>query len=162
MSSKDNNFEETKEIKIDFDYKNNKSTDSETRKFDSPGAAKGSPRASSVQKTPLEKCEERSAVKSYTTLSMLWKILRPFFIFAVSAGLIIYLGWTAYNFIENNYFAPVNTDSPTAKTIEIKSGSSLSTIATKLHDEGIVRNKLVFQLYVDLKRHGLQAYRRDL
>ena len=154
MSKKDNNFEETKEIKVDFDYKNNKSSGSETRKFDSPGAGHSSARSSSVQKMPLEKCEERSAVKSYTTLSMLWKILRPFIIFAVSTGLIIYLGWTAFNFVENNYFAPVNSDSPTAKTIEIKSGSSLSTIATRLYDEGIVRNKLVFQLYVDLNDMG--------
>ena len=150
--SESNNFEETKKIRIDFDHKE-KSAGSETRKFSSMGSAGSSSRAS-LQKEPLEKCEERSAVKSYTKLSMLWKVLRPFIIFLVSAGLIVYLGWTGYNFVENTYFAPVNSQTPTTKTIEIKSGSSLSTIATKLYEEGIVRNKLVFQLYVDLNDMG--------
>ena len=154
MSKKDKNIEETKEINIDFEYKKNKPFGNETKKFNTVDTGVKSSRPSSGQKEPLDKCEERSAVKNYTTLSLLWKILRPFIIFAVSAGLIIYLGLSGYNYIQNNYFAPVNSQVPVSKTIEIKSGSSLSTIATKLHDEGIVRNKLVFQLYVDLNDMG--------
>ncbi len=102
-------------------------------------------------KAPLERCEERGAIKNYTTLSVLWKVLRPLLIFAVSAGLIVYLGFTAYHFVRDKYFAPVDADLTITKTVEIKTGSSLSTIATTLHNEGIIRNKLVFQIYVDLK-----------
>ena len=48
--------------------------------------------------------------------------------------------------------------------MEIKTGSSLSAIASLLHDEGIIRNKLVFQLYVDFNDMSskLQAGTYDL
>lgn len=133
---------------------------SETRKFDAVDQHSGNDNDETRKftvpsgKEPQEKCEERSAVKSYTTLSMLWKILRPFIIFLVSAGLIVYIGVTVYKHIEKTYFAPVNTEAPVTKDIEIERGSSLSTIATKLLEEGIIRNKLVFQLYVDLNDMG--------
>ncbi|MDD5018603.1 MAG: endolytic transglycosylase MltG [Eubacteriales bacterium] len=100
-------------------------------------------------KEPLEPCEERGSIKEVTVATVAWRIIRPLLILAISAALVIFIGITAYNYIEGNYFAPVDAGSAETKTIEVKTGSSLSTIATLLYEEGIVRNKLVFQLYVD-------------
>ena len=150
--SKDNGNNENK-IDIEF-AENGEPAGGETKAFDAVAAS--SPDDAKAQitvdngKAPLERCEERGAIKNYTTLSVLWKVMRPLLIFAVSAGLIVYLCFTAYNYVEETYFAPVNADSSITKTIEIKSGSSLSTISKTLHDNGIIRNKLVFQLFVDL------------
>ena len=152
--SKDNGSKEN-EIHVEFEQKDAQEPGGETKAFDSVNSKSGKDAKSQITvengKAPVERCEERGAIKNYTPLSMIWKVLRPLLIFVVSAGLIVYLGITAYRYVENSYFAPVDADSTISKTIEIKTGSSLSTIATTLHEEGIIRNKLVFQLYVDLK-----------
>ena len=100
-------------------------------------------------KEPPERCEERSAIRELPTSVMVWRMLRPLLILLISVALVWLLGSFAYHYVENNYFAPVATDTVTVKTVEIKTGSSLSKIATLLYEEGIIRNKLVFQLYVD-------------
>ncbi len=152
--NKDNGNKENK-IHIEFADKSAQTDSGETKAFDAVDSSSAKNPKSQITvengKAPLERCEERGAIKNYTTLSVFWRVMRPLLIFAVSAGLIFYLGFTAYHFAEDTYFAPVDEDSTISKTIEIKTGSSLSTIATTLHDEGIIRNKLVFQLYVDLK-----------
>ncbi len=105
-------------------------------------------------KEPLERCEERGSVKSYTLTSVAWRIARPFLILVISAALLYYLGNLAYHYIEDTYFSPVDAQASVTKEIEIKQGSSLSSIARVLFDEGIIRNKFVFQMYVDLQDMG--------
>lgn len=156
MNKEKDLFDETKQIHIDTADDKAVSSDGETKAFDAVVAepkkkhGKSSGLSIDTDKATPERCEERSAVKNYTTLSLLWKVMRPLLIFVISAGLILYLGIFAYRYIEDSYFAPVDSTAYVSKTIEIKTGSSLSTIATTLYDEGIVRNKLVFQLYVDV------------
>ena len=110
-------------------------------------------------KEPLEKGEERGSLKDYTAGSVTWRLLRPLLILAASLGLIIWLGTALYNHVEKNYVAPVAADLSEYQQVEIKSGSSLSGIAGQLYEQGLIRNKLVFQLYVDFndKSSSLQA-----
>ena len=96
-----------------------------------------------------EPSEERASIREYTVAGVAWRILRPLMILAISAAVVILIGVTIYHYVEGNYFAPVGAESAETKEVEIKTGSSLSTIASQLYEEGIVRNKLVFQLYVD-------------
>lgn len=105
-------------------------------------------------KQPVEKCEERGSVKDYTALSLTWRVLRPFLIFAVSALLLFLVGNRIYHYIESSYFMPVDKESTVVKEVEIKPGSSLSKIASQLYEEDIIQNKLVFQMYVDVKDMG--------
>ncbi len=100
-------------------------------------------------KEPPERCEERSAIREFPTSVMVWRMLRPLLILLISVVLVWLLGTFAYHYVQSNYFAPVASDMSVVKTIEIKTGSSLSKIATLLYENGIIRNKLVFQLYVD-------------
>lgn len=110
-------------------------------------------------KEPLEKCEERGALREYSTGYMVWRVLRPVLVLAISLGLVFLLGSAFVRYIEENYLAPVSAGSTEVKQIEIKPGSSLSAIASLLYEQGIIRNKFVFQMYVDFndKASGLQA-----
>lgn len=112
----------------------------------------GQTRAFSLEtagKEPPERCEERSAIREFPTSVFVWRMLRPLLILLISAAIVWLLGSFAYRYVVDNYIAPVESDTSTVKTVEIKTGSSLSKIATLLYEEGIIRNKLVFQLYVD-------------
>jgi UPF0755 protein len=100
-------------------------------------------------KEPLEKCEERGALKEHSTGFMVWRALRPVLIIVISLGLVFLAGSVLLHHIESNYLAPVSADTTEYKEIEIKSGSSLSGIAGLLYEQGIIRNKFVFQMYVD-------------
>ena len=101
-------------------------------------------------KEPPDFAEDRGAVKDYSVGLFVWKALRPLLIFAVSAGLIIFFGVKAYHHVEESYFAPVDAGSTITKSVEVKPGSSLSTIASLLYEQGVIRNKFVFQMYVDV------------
>ena len=104
--------------------------------------------------TLLERCERRGSVRDYTAGSLIWRILKPLLILAVSVILVAWLGFTAYHFVEDNYFKPVSAEPAETQTVTISQGSSLSKIASILYDLGLVRNKLVFQMYVDLNDMG--------
>lgn len=113
----------------------------------------------SASREPAEKCEERGSVKDYSFPYVFWRVMKPAAILLVSAALIIVIGINAFNYVKGNYFDPVSTTPGTVKTVQIKAGSSLSTIAGTLYENGIIRNKFVFQVYVDFKDMGgkLQA-----
>jgi hypothetical protein len=121
--SKDNGSSEN-EIHIEFEQQGEKKSGGETKAFDAVAGKSGRDAKSQITvengKAPVERCEERGAIKNYTPLSMIWKVLRPLLIFVVSAGLIVHLGITAYRYIENSYFAPVDAGSAITKTVEIK------------------------------------------
>ncbi|MFA5675524.1 MAG: endolytic transglycosylase MltG [Christensenellales bacterium] len=112
---------------------------------------------------PLEKCEERESLKEMPAGIMAWRVTRPLLILLASVFLVAALGVFVYNYIEQNYLLPVSGDTA-VKRIEIRAGSSLSKIAMLLYEEGIIRNKFVFQLYVDLNdmSSSLKAGRYDL
>jgi len=115
-------------------------------------------------KEPLEKCEERGSLKEHSAGFMTWRVLRPLLILAVSLGLVVFVGFTLFHFVEGNYFAPVSSNATEYKQVEIKTGSSLSGISSVLYQQGIIRNKFVFQMYVDFNDKGssLQAGKYQL
>ena len=129
--------------------------------------ADGETRAFSLQDSanePREKCEERGSLKEVPTGAFIWRIGRPLLILAVSVALVVFLGLTGYHYIEESYVAPVAADTTQTVHLEIKSGSSLSSISTLLYEEGIIRNKFAFQLFADLNDLGgsLKAGQYDL
>jgi UPF0755 protein len=115
-------------------------------------------------KEPLEKCEERGSLKEYTAGSVAWRVLRPLLILAASLGLVTVIGIMLAHFVEDNYLSPVSATQTEYKQVEIKAGSSLSGIANLLYEQGFIRNKFVFQMYVDFndKASSLQAGKYQL
>lgn len=129
--------------------------------------ADGETRAFSLEDSanePREKCEERGSLKEVPTGAFIWRIGRPLLILAASIALVVFMALTVYHYIEESYVAPVAADTSETVHVEIKSGSSLSSISTLLYDEGIIRNKFAFQLYADLNDLGgsLKAGQYDL
>ena len=136
---------------------NRQASGGETKAFKALGDGKAASEAKEIEiggNTPLEKCERRGSVRDYTAGSLAWRILRPLLILAVSLAIVVWIGFSTYHYIEDNYFKPASAEPAETQTVSIKQGSSLSTIAGLLYDMGIVRNKLVFQMYVDLNDMG--------
>lgn len=101
-----------------------------------------------------EVCEERSSIRDYTLPALIWRFARPLLILLLSLALVIYVGFNVYGYVKGNYFDPAGSNASVVKTVQIKPGSSLSTIATKLYEEGLIRNKFVFQMYADFNDMG--------
>ncbi len=91
----------------------------------------------------------RVRAKSETRGARVWIVLRPVIIWCISlfvAGGFVYY---AINYVKSHYLDPVDLSDKSQKAISVKKGSSLSSISEMLEEEGIIRNKQVFKLYVD-------------
>lgn len=88
----------------------------------------------------------RPAVKKR---SIVWGTARPFLMFLFSLGIVIVGLLIAFNYINNNYLKPVDAGDKAQVPVDIKRGSSVSTIAQALFDKGLIKNKTVFKFYVD-------------
>lgn len=90
---------------------------------------------------------------------ILWRIVRPLMTFLPAC--ILTLGLLLFGFakVKGLYWDPVDQNDNRAVTITISSGSSVSSIARKLKEAGLIRSKPVFQYYADFsgKGHKLKA-----
>lgn len=106
--------------------------------------------------------KQRTAIK---VIDGFWHFLRPLLVWLVSFCVVLGVLYTGYTFIFNNYIAPVDTsgelveNDPTYVQVNIPSGSSVSKIGQILVDQGIIRNKAVFQYTADFlsKSAGIRA-----
>ena len=81
---------------------------------------------------------------------ILQRINRPTKVFLVSLGLVLLIGLALWGFIHAKYLAPVNAFGQDGDRVEIPRGSGINTIGRILEENGIIRNKTIFRLYVDL------------
>lgn len=95
---------------------------------------------------PWEYGEETYA---YRERRPVWSFLRPVIITVISLALVIWGLYYGYNYIQDKYFAPVDPNDNAPITVKIDQASSLTTIAQRLLDSGVIRNKTVFKLYTD-------------
>ncbi len=103
---------------------------------------------------PADLAEERGSIREYTLPALIWKFTRPAILLIISAALVFWLGTAVFTYVKGNYFDPAGSDHSSVQTIQIKTGSSLSKIASTLYDAGIIRNKFVFQMYADFNDKG--------
>lgn len=116
----------------------------ETRQFSMDGGAR----------EPAELAEERGSIRDYTLPALIWRFSRPALLLIISAALVVWMGTAVFNYVKGNYFDPAGSDPSSVQTVQIKTGSSLSSIATTLYDTGLIRNKFVFQMYADFNDKG--------
>lgn len=81
----------------------------------------------------------------------LWKVIRPVLIGGTALVIICGMLLSGWNYINSEFFMPVDTGNTTPQVFEIESGSSLTAISRKLENEGLVRNKTVFKYMVDFQ-----------
>lgn len=85
---------------------------------------------------------------------VLQRINRPTKVFLVSLGLVLLIGLALWGFLHAKFLAPVNSGDKTVIEVEIPRGSGINTIGRILEENGIIRSKTVFKLYVDLYDRG--------
>jgi len=82
-------------------------------------------------------------------LLIIWRILRPVLIVAISLAIVAVLLVNVYKLLYENYVSPVDPDSTEQIEIRIETGSSLTKISELLEEKGLIRNAKVFKYYVD-------------
>ena len=91
----------------------------------------------------------------------LWRIVRPVMVFLASFVIICGLVYTGYKQVDGMFFAPMDVDDASVVEFEVPSGSSLSSVARKLEEAGLVRNHSVFKYMADLMGMGQKIQSGD-
>ncbi|MGI5899513.1 MAG: endolytic transglycosylase MltG [Christensenellales bacterium] len=93
-----------------------------------------------------------------------WNAIRPLCVWLVSLSIVAGMVFTGYGYLKERYIQPVLPEpivenDPSFREISIKSGSTVKAIARQLEDEGIIRNRAIFQYAAEFLSKGpkLQA-----
>ncbi|NLJ40303.1 MAG: endolytic transglycosylase MltG [Clostridiales bacterium] len=81
---------------------------------------------------------------------LLKKVLRQISIYLLSIIIVVLTVYAAVNIAQNKYIKPVDINNTKLIDVEIPKGSSLSKISQILYENGLIRSKTAFKLYVDL------------
>ena len=95
----------------------------------------------------------------YKFLAWCKRLPRGLVVFLCSLLIVLIICGSVWAYGYGHYLAPVNSRATEMIEVEIKSGSSSSTIANLLEEQNIIRSSAVFKLYVDFldKRSKLKA-----
>jgi UPF0755 protein len=77
-------------------------------------------------------------------------IIRKTMIYIISFGIVLAMFYTAVNEINRLLFEPMDTKDETEITVEIPMGTSVRGIAEILYNNGLIRNKGVFRMFIEL------------
>lgn len=84
----------------------------------------------------------------------LWGLLRTPLVFLCALTIVIGLVASGINYVNMQFFMPVNPDITETSEFVIERGSSITKISNKLEEEGFVRNKTIFKSIVSLQGLG--------
>jgi UPF0755 protein len=76
-------------------------------------------------------------------------VLRQVLVFLLSIIIVASTVYYGANFAYSKYIKPVDASNSELMDIEIPRGSSVSKISEILYENNLIRNKMVFKLYVD-------------
>ncbi len=93
--------------------------------------------------------------------SGLWNVVRPILVVLTALLLVFGVGSIVYGKIDAEYLAPVDTENTTEMPFSIKSGQSLTRVASNLESAGLIRNHSVFKYYCDFKGLGQKIQAGD-
>ncbi|MCL1795995.1 MAG: endolytic transglycosylase MltG [Clostridia bacterium] len=81
----------------------------------------------------------------------LWALARPLLICLGAGILVAGIALTAFNALGERFFWPVDEADDTPVSFVVESGSSLTRVANKLEEEGLIRNRTVLKYLVDFR-----------
>ncbi|NLO82814.1 MAG: endolytic transglycosylase MltG [Clostridiales bacterium] len=81
-------------------------------------------------------------------------MIRQLLIYIISFGIVFGLFYTAVNELNRLLFEPMDANDDTGITVEIPMGTSVRGIADILYENGLIRNKGVFRMFVELSDKG--------
>lgn len=86
--------------------------------------------------------------------SWLWHLLRPILLALCVIVVVTGVVMTTVNWVDRNFFAPVDAQDQSYVTFEVASGNSLTRVANNLESQGLIRNRTVFKYYADFLGYG--------
>ncbi len=96
--------------------------------------------------------EERSY--GFFWYDWIWTVVRPLIVFTASLAIVCGLVLTGWNFVTDRFIGPVSADDETPVAFTVSSGSSLSSVARKLEEAGLIHNHTVFKYVTDFMGKG--------
>lgn len=78
-----------------------------------------------------------------------WKVIRPWTIYIISSLLVITVFASAISITLNGFFGAVNKRDKTPVLFTINEGASMSYVASKLEDEGLIKSSMGIKLLAD-------------
>ncbi len=84
----------------------------------------------------------------------IWLLLRSPLIVAISVVLVYIVASRGVNYAIDQYFSPPAPDDHAPVAVSIGTGTSVNGIAKALYDNGIIRNRAIFKIYVDFMGKG--------
>ena len=91
----------------------------------------------------------------------LWRIIRPLLVFTASFVIVCGLVYTGYQKIDAMFFAPMDENDSAVVEFEVPAGSSLSSVARKLEEAGLIHNHSVFKYMADFMGMGQKIQSGD-
>jgi len=91
----------------------------------------------------------------------IWRLVRPVMVFAASFVIVCGLIYTGYLKIDSMFFAAVDPQDTSPVEFEVASGSSLSGVARKLEEAGLISNHTVFKYMADFMGMGQKIQSGD-
>lgn len=86
--------------------------------------------------------------------SALWRIIRPILVFVGAMIVVIGVLYGVWNKVYDEFLAPADAGSQQEIAFAVESGQSLSSVANKLEEAGLIRNHTVFKYYCDFAGMG--------
>lgn len=91
----------------------------------------------------------------------LWKLLRPLLVFTAAFAIVCGLIYTGYREIDSMFFAAMDETDTAVVDFEVASGSSLSAVARRLEEAGLIHNHTVFKYMADFMGMGQKIQSGD-
>ena len=91
----------------------------------------------------------------------IWRMLRPIMVFTASFVIVCGLIYTGYQKLDGMFFAAVDESDASIVEFEVASGSSLSAVARKLEEAGLIHNHTVFKYMADFMGMGQKIQSGD-
>ena len=84
----------------------------------------------------------------------IWKFVRSILIVVAAFLLVLSAIYFGTDYFLNNYWLPTSEEDATPITIDIPKGTTVSSIAEILYQNGLVNNATVFEYYIDFSGYG--------
>lgn len=94
--------------------------------------------------------------------SALWRIIRPILIGLGTVLVVAGILFSVWNKVYGEFIAPPDENSTAQVPFTIESGQSLTRVANRLEEAGLIRNRTVFKYYCDFGGLGAENSVRQL
>ena len=101
-----------------------------------------------------ERIYDRERRTAETPGILIWKALRVVLIYASAFLLLAGAAFTGLNRVTAYFFSPMDPEDTAAVDFTVEAGSSLSSVARRLQNAGLIRSGTVFRYYADFAGMG--------